>query len=131
LELPTGQRFGVALAKSAVKKRIEEAPMKPTTAATNGKYATIRGALTTALVFGALAVTTSQAGAVSTAVKFACMSDYFSYCSQHEVGSQELRQCMRQAGPKLSKRCVSALVAAGEVAQAEVDRRKTQVSNAK
>jgi hypothetical protein len=59
------------------------------------------------------------------------MSDYFSYCSQHEVGSQALRQCMRQAGPKLSKRCIGALVAAGEVSQVEVDRRKTQVSNAK
>ena len=105
--------------------------MKPTTAVTNGKSTTIRGAIKTALVFGALAVTTSQAGAVSSAVKFACMSDYFSYCSQHEVGSQALRQCMRSAGSKLSKRCVNALVAAGEVSQTEVDRRKTQVSNAK
>jgi hypothetical protein len=38
---------------------------------------------------------------------------------------------MRSSGPKLSKRCISALVAAGEVSQVEVDRRKTQVSNAK
>jgi hypothetical protein len=102
--------------------------MKPTTAVTNR---TIRGVLTTAIAFGVLAVQTSQAGAVSTAVKMACMSDYFSYCSQHDVGSQELRQCMRAAGPKLSKRCVNALVSAGEVSQTEVSRRKTQVSNAK
>lgn len=104
--------------------------MRPTIAVTS-KFGAARGALTSALVFGALAVSASQAGAVSTAVKFACMSDYFSYCSQHEVGSQALRQCMRSAGPKLSKRCVNALVGAGEVSQAEVDRRKTQVSNAK
>ncbi len=101
--------------------------MKPTTAKTTA----IRGILTTAIAFGALAVQASQAGAVSTSVKLACMSDYFSYCSQHEVGSQELRQCMRAAGPKLSKRCVNALVSAGEVSQTEVSRRKTQVSTAK
>ena len=101
--------------------------MKPTTA--NKTIA--KSILTTAIAFGALAVQASQAGAVSTAVKMACMSDYFSYCSQHDVGSQALRQCMRSAGPKLSKRCVNALVGAGEVTQVEVDRRKTQVSTAK
>jgi len=105
--------------------------MKPTTATIKLTSTTIRGVLTTAIAFGVLAVQTSQASAVSTSVKMACMSDYFSYCSQHDVGSQELRQCMRAAGPKLSKRCVSALVSAGEVSQVEVNRRKTQISNAK
>jgi hypothetical protein len=57
----------------------------------------------------------------------ACMSDYFSYCSSYSVGSPQLRQCMRAAGPKLSKGCVSALVAAGEVSQAEVSRRQASL----
>jgi hypothetical protein len=100
--------------------------MKPTTATIKLTSTTIRGVLTTAIAFGVLAVQSSQAGAVSTSVKMACMSDYFSYCSQHDVGSQELRQCMRAAGPKLSKRCVSALVSAGEVSQTEVDRRNAK-----
>ena len=65
----------------------------------------------------------SPAGAVSVAVKRACMGDYFSYCSQHGVGSPELRRCMREAGPRLSTGCVNALIAAGEVPQPEVSRR--------
>jgi len=89
---------------------------------------TIRGALTAALVLGTITVSASQAFAVSSAVKAACMSDYFSYCSQHEVGSSGLRSCMRAAGPKLSKRCIGALVAAGEVSQAEVARRSPKTA---
>lgn len=61
----------------------------------------------------------SSAQAVSGAVKQACKSDYFAYCSSHAVGSQSLRACMRRAGPKLSKRCVRALVAAGEVSKSD------------
>lgn len=65
----------------------------------------------------------SAAEAVSPAVKRACANDYFAYCSQHPVGSKALRKCMRSVGPRLSKQCVSALVAAGEVSKREVARR--------
>lgn len=34
-------------------------------------------------------------GAVSEAVKQACRDDYMSLCSQHEIGCQALRSCMR------------------------------------
>jgi hypothetical protein len=85
---------------------------------------TPRRAITAILAFGALALQVSQAAAVSPMVKVACMSDYFNYCSQHAVGSQALRQCMRANGANLSKRCVNALVSAGEVSAAEVERRK-------
>jgi hypothetical protein len=71
----------------------------------------------------ALVGQSSAASAVSLAVKRACMSDYFSYCSQHAVGSSALRRCMRNAGPRLSKRCVNALISAGEVSKREVSRR--------
>ncbi len=71
----------------------------------------------------ALVGQSSPASAVSLAVKRACMGDYFSYCSQHAVGSTSLRRCMRDAGPRLSKRCVNALISAGEVSKAEVSRR--------
>jgi len=66
---------------------------------------------------------TTTAAAVSNSVKLACMGDYFSYCSQHAVGSPALRACMNENGLRLSKRCISALVAAGEVSQTEVSRR--------
>lgn len=80
--------------------------------------------------FAALAATTlsiSEAGAVSARVKVACASDYFAYCRDHAVGSPGLRQCMRAAGPKLSKRCVNALVSDGEVSQEEVARREAEL----
>lgn len=66
----------------------------------------------------------TQASAVSLSVKMACASDYYSYCSQHNPGSPGVRQCMRANGPQLSKRCINALVGAGEVSKAEVDRRR-------
>ncbi len=75
------------------------------------------------LAAAALAITATAAAAVSPAVKRACANDYFAYCSKHPVGTKALRRCMRSAGPRLSKRCVNALVAAGEVSKREVKRR--------
>ncbi|CFX01745.1 conserved exported protein of unknown function [Candidatus Filomicrobium marinum] len=80
-----------------------------------------------AVVFAStLVFSVSQAGAVSLSVKRACIGDYLSYCSAHSVGSSSLRQCMRDAGPRLSRGCVNALVAAGEVSKAEVSRRSAR-----
>jgi hypothetical protein len=79
--------------------------------------------LAAALTFAALSFTVTEASAVSGRVKLACASDYFAYCSQHAVGSPGVRQCMRANGEKLSKRCVNALIAEGEVSEAEVARR--------
>lgn len=71
-----------------------------------------------------LAAQSTGAAALSNSVKFACMADYFSYCSQHNPEGQGVRQCMRANGLKLSNRCVNALVAAGEVSKAEVASRR-------
>jgi len=79
--------------------------------------------LSLAVAAAALAVSAGEAGAVSGRVKLACASDYFAYCSQHPVNSPGVRQCMRDNGERLSKRCVNALVAEGEVSEAEVARR--------
>lgn len=85
-----------------------------------------RAAIAT-LSFGALAITSGEASAVSGRVKVACAADYFAYCSNFAVGSSELRQCMRTNGSKLSGRCVNALVAEGEVSEAEVARREAKL----
>ena len=69
------------------------------------------------------AATATQAFAVSSSVKYACMGDYFSYCSDHAPGSAGVKQCMRANGSKLSKGCVGALIKAGYVSQSEVSRR--------
>lgn len=60
-----------------------------------------------------------------------CASDYYAYCSQFQVGSKELRICMRRAGPKLSKSCLNALIADGEVSKAEVEKTKQEILAAK
>ena len=62
--------------------------------------------------------------AASLGVKLACASDYSAHCGNHPVGSAGLRKCMRSHGSHLSSGCVTALVAAGEVSKAEVDRRR-------
>lgn len=69
----------------------------------------------------------AEAGAVSARVKIACASDYFAHCRAHAVGSPGVRQCMRAAGPKLSKRCINALVASGEVSASEVGKREAKL----
>lgn len=84
-----------------------------------------RVALAVAALTGVLA---SEAGAVSLTVKLACAGDYYAYCSQHAPDTPGVRQCMRAHGSKLSQRCVGALIAAGEVSKAEVDRRKALAS---
>ena len=82
-----------------------------------------RTALTAALALGALILPMTEAGAVSMRVKMACAGDYFSYCSQFSPTSPEVRQCMRTNGLRLSRGCVVALIAAGEVSKEEVARR--------
>jgi hypothetical protein len=75
------------------------------------------------LALGALALIVTEAGAVSARVSAACAGDYFAYCSQHPVEGPGVRACMRANGRKLSMGCINALVAAGEVSKAEVQRR--------
>ncbi len=83
---------------------------------------TIRNILASTVALGVL-VMSSQAGAVSLSVKLACASDYYAHCSQHAVGSPGVRKCMRAVGRNLSKGCINALVAAGEVSKSTVERK--------
>lgn len=63
----------------------------------------------------------SMAFAVSDAVKVACKPDYLAYCNSMVLGSSQLRACMKNNAPKLSKPCLHALVASKEATQADVD----------
>jgi hypothetical protein len=82
----------------------------------------LRAALASALLIGAAAFP-MQANAISLSVKLACASDYYAHCSAHPVDSSATRQCMRRVGAGLSKGCIDALVGAGEVSKAEVQRK--------
>lgn len=87
----------------------------------------LRSLLIPLAALASTAFTVTEAGAVSARVKVACASDYFAYCRAHAVGSPGVRQCMRSAGPKLSKRCINALVASGEVSASEVAKREAKL----
>lgn len=63
--------------------------------------------------------------------QLSCASDYYAYCSKHEVGSPGLRKCMNDNGPRLSNSCINALISDGEITKEEVARRREQVLAAK
>jgi hypothetical protein len=67
----------------------------------------------------------TNAEAVDSRVRAACMADYFAYCSQHDPDGSGVRRCMRINGRKLSPACLNALIAAGEVSKKQVARRST------
>jgi hypothetical protein len=82
-------------------------------------------------VMAGLALTSSsaawaQAGAVSKDMQTYCVNDYKKFCGDWGLNSSGLNLCMRKAGPSLSPACVQALVKAGKVSQAEVDKIKAQ-----
>ena len=69
----------------------------------------------------------AQAGTITPAMQNNCVNDYKQFCGEYGLQSSALNLCMRKAGPKLSPACVRALVQAGKVSQAEVDRVKAQM----
>ena len=84
---------------------------------------TPRAIFSSALALAAMTLMTGNAFAVSLRVQIACAGDYYAHCSQFSPDSPQVRTCMRAVGAGLSKTCVNALVAAGEVSAAEVARR--------
>ena len=86
--------------------------------------------LAAAIVFGSFAIGTTKASAVSLGVQLACATDYYAHCSKHDPDGPGVRACMRAAGPKLSNRCINALVGAGEVSKAEVDAKRAAMKSA-
>jgi hypothetical protein len=70
-----------------------------------------------ALVATSVPLLAQDASAYSQAVRHACRGDYFTHCNTYEVGSTELRKCMRKVGRGLSAPCQQALVTSGEVAK--------------
>lgn len=86
-------------------------------------FAAVRILAIAMIVASALSLAASQANAYSLQVKLACASDYYSHCSQHPVNSPGVTQCMNAVGPKLSRRCIKALIGDGYVSKPEADRR--------
>ncbi len=78
------------------------------------------------LCFLAPSAAWAQAGTISKGMQNNCANDYKKFCGDYGLQTSALNLCMRKAGPGLSPACVQALVAAGKVSQAEVDRVKAQ-----
>jgi hypothetical protein len=79
------------------------------------------------IAFAAMACFACQAQAapdITQAVSTDCRWDYHNYCSDYGIGSSLLNYCFRKNGAKLSKACVGALIAAGDVSAAYVQARK-------
>ena len=73
----------------------------------------------------------AQAGAITKDMQNYCVNDYKKFCGDYGLQSAALNLCMKKAGPSLSPACVQALVAAGKVSQADVDKVKAQMKGGK
>jgi len=76
----------------------------------------------------ALVAAPASSNAVGLSTQLNCASDYYAYCSSHPVGSPGVRKCMRANGPKLSKSCINALIADGEISKTEVEQTKARIA---
>ena len=69
----------------------------------------------------------AQAGTISKGMQDNCANDYKKFCGDYGLQTSALNLCMKKAGPSLSPACVQALVQAGKVSQADVDKIKAQM----
>ena len=69
----------------------------------------------------------AQAGTITSGMQNYCVNDYKKFCGDYGLQTSALNLCMKKAGPSLSPACVKALVAAGKVSQAEVDKVKARM----
>jgi len=79
------------------------------------------------LVLGLPSAAFAQAGTISKGMQNNCANDYKKFCGDYGLQTSALNLCMKKAGPSLSPACVQALVQAGKVTQADVDKVKAQM----
>ena len=70
---------------------------------------------TVSLATAVLIAGATAAAAYNEKVQQNCKDDYLSFCSAHPIGSTGMRRCMEANGKQLTKKCVNALVDAGEI----------------
>jgi adenylate kinase len=76
-----------------------------------------------------LGLAPNGAGAVSERLKNACRDDYRANCSAFDVGTEELRACMRANRHKLSKICVRELGRSDEVTEEDIKQYKRETGD--
>ena len=76
---------------------------------------------TIVLVFGFAFGARAESVTVTPAVQNACAWEYHNFCSQYGIGTELLDICFRQNADHMTKACVDALIAAGDVSKEYVD----------
>jgi len=76
------------------------------------------------LVLGVAGEARAESVTVTKTVQDACAWEYNKFCNQYGIGSQLLDMCFRQNADHMTKACVDALIAAGDVSQEYVDQQK-------
>jgi hypothetical protein len=79
---------------------------------------------TLVLVFSIASGARAESVTVTPAVQNACAWEYHNFCSQYGIGTDLLDICFRQNAEHMTKACVDALIAAGDVSQEYVDQQK-------
>lgn len=77
-------------------------------------------------IFALSLISVAAVADVSGHVKSACKGDYQRFCKSYKVGTEGLRACMSRSIKRVSNVCISALVANGDMTQAQADRVKAQ-----
>lgn len=77
--------------------------------------------LTIGFVFGPVLEAHAQSVTITKAVQDACAWEYNKFCNQYGIGTQLLDICFRQHAQDMTKACVDALIAAGDVSKEYVD----------
>jgi len=86
-----------------------------------------RAVATILFVFALPSAALAQAGTITKGMQNNCANDYKKFCGDYGLQTAALNLCMKKAGPSLSPACVQALVQAGKVSQADVDKIKAQM----
>jgi hypothetical protein len=87
----------------------------------------VAGVLVLPLLFLSPSAALAQAGTITKGMQNNCANDYKKFCGDYGLQTSALNLCMRKAGPSLSPACVQALVQAGKISQAEVNKIKAQL----
>jgi len=70
----------------------------------------------------------AQTGTITKEMQTSCTNDCKKFCGDYGLQTSALNLCMRKADPSLLPACVRALVHAGKVSQAKVDKVKVQAN---
>jgi hypothetical protein len=76
------------------------------------------------MMLGLAGVARAESVTITKAVQDACAWEYDKFCNQYGIGSELLDICFKQHADVMTKACVDALIAAGDVSQEYVDQQK-------